>query len=220
LYSDRREPCWLCWKSWKIRAGDIVTSRSDTRQSELSVASRELIERARDGDSRALSTLFRRQGDRLLRWARGRLPEWARRGNDTRDIVQDALLQTFRRFDAFQDRGKGALQAYLRRAVDNRIQDELRRVARRPAPTDDAALAARTSSTPSPLEYVLDQEKQDQYVRALHTLTIDEQRLVVGRLTMGYNYEQLAALTHRATAESARQAVRRAVIKLAKTMEN
>jgi RNA polymerase sigma-70 factor (ECF subfamily) len=197
-----------------------VARRSDSRLTETTVASRELIDRARDGDQRALSTLFRRQGDRLLRWARGRLPGWARTGTDTRDIVQDALLQTFRRFDGFQDRGKGALQAYLRRAVDNRIQDELRKVRRRPAPTDESVLEGQPSIAPSPFEHALDQEQQELFTHALATLTADEQRLVVGRLTLGYNYEQLAALTSRTTAESARQAVRRAVIKLAKAMEH
>jgi RNA polymerase sigma factor (sigma-70 family) len=148
------------------------------------------------------------------------LPVWARTGTDTRDIVQDALLQTFRRFDGFQDRGRGALQAYLRRAVDNRIQDELRKVRRRPTPTDDGVLEGQPSIAPSPFEQALDQEQQALFMNAVARLTADEQRLVVGRLTLGYNYEQLAALTNRTTAESARQAVRRAVIKLAKAMEN
>ena len=91
--------------------------------------SKELLARTRQGDERALSALFRRHGRALRQWARGRLPKWARGVNDTADIVQDALLQTFRRIDRFEDRGKGALQAYLRQAATNRIRDEIRRVA-------------------------------------------------------------------------------------------
>src|SRR3954462_5064684 len=92
--------------------------KQDTRPS-LSTAG--LIERARGGDQRAVNTLFRRQGHWLRRWARGRLPQWARAIHDTADVVQDALMQTMRHIDRFEDRGKGALRAYLRQAVDNRI---------------------------------------------------------------------------------------------------
>src|SRR4051812_12975696 len=90
--------------------------------------SRRLLERARSGDSRAISALFRRHAATLRRWASGRLPRWARVVNDTADVVQDVLLQTFRRLDRFEDRGRGALRAYLRQAVLNRINDEIRKV--------------------------------------------------------------------------------------------
>src|SRR5688572_8356596 len=91
-----------------------------------------LIERARAGDSRAVNTLFRRHGEALRRWAQGRLPRWARAAGDTADLVQDVLLKTFRRIDRFDNRGKGALRAFLRQAVTNRITDEMRSALRRP----------------------------------------------------------------------------------------
>ena len=86
-----------------------------------------LIERARQGDQDALERLFAQHLQPLQRWARGRLPRWARDLADTDDLVQDALAQTFKRLDAFEIRGVGALRAYLRQAVTNRIRDELRR---------------------------------------------------------------------------------------------
>src|SRR5438034_8500227 len=91
-----------------------------------------LIERARAGDELALGQLFARHLRPLQRWASGRLPKWARDVTDTDDLVQDTLLQTFKRIEAFDPRHVGALQAYLRQAVLNRIRDELRRKARRP----------------------------------------------------------------------------------------
>jgi hypothetical protein len=42
--------------------------------------------------------------------------------------------------------------------------------------------------------------------------------LVVGRIELGFNYDQLALISGRATPEAARQAVRRAVKKLAERM--
>jgi RNA polymerase sigma factor (sigma-70 family) len=186
--------------------------------SDTGTPSRELLHRARGGDDHALSSLFRRNGHALLRWARGRLPRWARSVSDTTDIVQDVLLQTFRRIEVFEDRGKGALQAYLRQAVDNRIRDELRRVATRPVAELNDVLGELPSLEPSPFQAAAAAEQHARYKQALATLTHEEQVLVVGRLELGYNYDQLAAISNRPSAEAARLAVRRAVIKLAKRL--
>src|SRR4029078_9466316 len=90
-----------------------------------------LLERARAGDRAALESLVARHLPRLQRWASGRLPRWARDMADTQDLVQETLFQTFKRIEAFEPRGEGALQAYLRQAVLNRIREELRRAKRR-----------------------------------------------------------------------------------------
>src|SRR6187399_3078796 len=91
-----------------------------------------LLARARAGDPTALDELMGRHLPRLRRWASGRLPRWARDVADTQDLVQETLLQTFKRIDRFETRGDGALQAYLRQGVLNRIRDEFRRARRRP----------------------------------------------------------------------------------------
>src|SRR5262245_60336838 len=91
-----------------------------------------LIERVRTGDREALERLFGSHATLLRRWASGRLPRWARQLSDTDDLVQDALLQTFKRIEDFEPRGAGSLQAYLRQSVLNRLRDELRRLARTP----------------------------------------------------------------------------------------
>ena len=95
-----------------------------------------LIERARAGDQEALERLFSRYLKPLQRWASGRLPKWARDLADTDDLVQDTLAQTFKKIDDFEPRHVGALQAYLRQAVLNRIRNELRRKGRQPQTTD------------------------------------------------------------------------------------
>lgn len=189
----------------------------ETPQSSLN--SDELIARAKAGDQGALSALFRRQLGPLRNWARGRLPRWARAVTDTADLVQEALLQTFRRLDRFDDRGRGALQAYLRRAIANRVVDEIRRVARRPIDFDDGeAGLEHPDEGPSPFDQVLDAEHEKLYKAALATLTEDERQLVVGRLELDYWYEQLALVSNRTTADAARIAVRRAVLKLVQRM--
>src|SRR5262245_59355796 len=94
-----------------------------------------LIERAQAGDPDALDRLLASHLTPLRRWATGRLPHWARDVADTDDLVQDTLLQTFKRLDGFEVRGAGALLAYMRQSVLNRVRDELRRKGRRPETT-------------------------------------------------------------------------------------
>ena len=85
-----------------------------------------LIARARAGEAQALDQLFARHRKPLQRWASGRLPRWARDISDTEDLVQETLLSTFKRIEVFEPRRVGALQAYLRQALLNRIREELR----------------------------------------------------------------------------------------------
>jgi hypothetical protein len=61
-----------------------------------------LLARAQRGDAVALEALMGRYLTRLQRWATGRVPAGARSLLDTDDVVQDALLNTFRRLDQFQ----------------------------------------------------------------------------------------------------------------------
>jgi RNA polymerase sigma-70 factor (ECF subfamily) len=64
----------------------------------------------------------------------------------------------------------------------------------------------------------VDGERARHYKAALATLSDEERMLVVGRIELGFNYDQLALISGRATPEAARQAVRRAVKKLAERM--
>lgn len=187
-----------------------------SRSPSVSRSSQLLLRLAKAGDSRALSALFGRQKSALRKWARGRLPTWARSAVDTNDLVQEALVHTFKRLNSFEDRGRGALQFYLREAVRNRIRDELRKVGRQPMRTslDDGI----EDDGQSPFERTLDSEMMRRFKSKLACLTDSEQQLVVGRIQMGYTYEQLALATGRETADAARVALRRAVLKLARKM--
>ncbi|HUG94030.1 MAG TPA: sigma-70 family RNA polymerase sigma factor, partial [Planctomycetaceae bacterium] len=171
-----------------------------------------LIDRARAGDRDAAERLFARHLAPLQRWATGRLPQWARDLTDTEDLVQDALLQTFRRIETFEVRGAGALQAYLRQAVVNRIRDEFRRKGRRP---DTTALdAAELESVLSPLDQAIGHEALETYQQALQRLTPEDREAIVGRIEMGYSYGELAQVLGRPSAEAARKAAQRAVVRL------
>jgi RNA polymerase sigma-70 factor (ECF subfamily) len=176
----------------------------------------QLLLRARRGDREALDELFARHLPGLRRWARGRLPRWARDLYDTGDLVQDAVMRTFRRLESFEPRRQKALQAYLRRAVLNQLRDEVRRLGRNPAP--DALTLDFADAGPSPHEQASQGETEERYRRALQKLSPDDRELVVGRLELEYSFEQLALATGRPTPDAARMGLRRALLKLAQEM--
>ena len=182
-------------------------------------SSAELLVRVRTGDSEALDTLLRRYVPALRRWARGRLPRWARDLAETEDLVQETLINSLRHLDKFDYRREGALQAYLRQAVLNRIADECRRIMRRPAVTElDERIedAERTS----PLEAAIGVEAVERYEKALQELRPEDREAIVGRIEMGYSYQELAVMLGRSSAEAARVAVSRALVKLAEKMRH
>ncbi len=175
-----------------------------------------LLERARAGDRAALEALIARYLPRMQRWASGRLPPWARDMADTQDLVQETLFQTFKRIDRFDPRGEGALQAYLRQALSNRLRDELRRSKRRPPHGElDSQLADHDRS---PLEAAIGAEALERYERALSTLRPEDSEMVVAKIELGYTHQEIAELFGKPTANAARMAVERAIVRLAKEM--
>lgn len=176
-----------------------------------------LLARARLGDASAIGHLLDRCLPELRRWAQGRLPRWARAAADTTDVVHDVLLDTLRRLPTLDFRGRRALAAYLRQAVQNRIRDEHRRFARwgnhGELSEDWVDLA------PSPLDRVITDETKRRYRAALARLTPGERELIVGHVELDYSHEQLGCMTGRSR-QAARMALRRAVGRLAEQMRD
>jgi RNA polymerase sigma factor (sigma-70 family) len=175
-----------------------------------------LIQRANAGDAAAADRLFARYAPALQRWTRGRLPRWARDIADTHDIVQDALLQTFRHLGGFEYRGEGALHAYLRQAVMNRIREELRRRQRRGGREDlDPLMEAEG---PSPLESAIGRETLDRYERALGMPSIDDREAIIARVELGLSHREIAEALGKPSEDAARMTVARALVRLVKAM--
>jgi len=176
-----------------------------------------LIQRVREGDKDSLERLMQRHVAPLRRYVSGRLPRWARDLADTDDLVQDTLLRTFSKLDAFDVRGVGALQAYLRQAVMNRLRDELRRKGRAPVLVDVHEL--NVAGEGSPLEEAIGAEAAARYVAALARLEPEEREAIIGRVEMDYSYAELAEVLGKPTADAARKAARRALLRLAEEMK-
>src|SRR5438445_7579661 len=107
----------------------------------------DFLAKARSGDSEALNRLLERYLPRFQRWARRRMPAGIRSMSDTGDIVQESIINALRNVNAFELRTEGALQAYLRRSVNNRIIDQFRPHGRHPRreKIPDEVIAADTS---------------------------------------------------------------------------
>jgi len=176
-----------------------------------------LIERARAGDQEAIERLFARHLKPLQRWARGRLPKWARDLADTDDLVQDTLVQTFKRIEDFEPRRVGALQAYLRQALLNRIRNELRRKGRQPHATDLDGI--EVESVESPLEQAIGREAVERYEAALQRLKPEEREAIIARVEMDYSFEELAEVLGKPTPDAARKTAHRALVRLAEEMK-
>jgi RNA polymerase sigma-70 factor (ECF subfamily) len=192
-----------------------VTPGGPTRGSVASTA--DLLQRARHGDTDALNELFSRYLPSLRRWARGRLPRWTRDVRDTDDVVQETLIQTLKHLGSFEPRHEGALQAYLRQALVNRVRDEVRRVGRHAIP--DAIVDEHPDVSASPLEEAIGREALERYEGALHRLRPEEREVVIARVELGQSYQQIAAGHGKASADAARMAVSRALVRLAEEMD-
>jgi RNA polymerase sigma-70 factor (ECF subfamily) len=172
----------------------------------------ELVVRARAGDRTAVEALLQRCLPDLKRWAHGRLPAFARGTLDTGDLVQEAALHAIRRLDVFEPRHVGAMQAYLRQSVINRIRDEVRRVARHPAAVelnDD-----QPSDATSPLESAIETESYERYRDALQRLNTRDREMIVARVEVQWSLPEIAQRFGLNTVDAARMAVMRAVRRL------
>lgn len=173
----------------------------------------DVLERAREGNGEAARVLIERTVGPLRRWARGRLPHYARAGANTEDVVQDAVLRALARVEHFEHRSVDGMQKYLRESVRNRIRDEVRRVSRRgvgeelPESLHDGGY--------SPLEELILKERSERYLAALRTLKPSDRMAIIFRLEHRHSFEEIAQKLGKASPDAARMTVSRAVKRLA-----
>jgi RNA polymerase sigma-70 factor, ECF subfamily len=170
-----------------------------------------------DGGLRqAANSLLQRYLPQLRRWAHGRLPASSRNLLDTWDIVQEVAMSAFLRLSRQDLDRVRALQAYLQRAVLHRIENERRNASGRPvtAPLDGLEIDGGAAS---PLDEALRKECGRRVRVGLRRLPHKDQMAILARLD-GYTYEQIALMLDKPTPEAARQAVARAVARLAEAL--
>ncbi|HET7695950.1 MAG TPA: sigma-70 family RNA polymerase sigma factor [Vicinamibacterales bacterium] len=215
-YADNHTNCTL-EAGRTIDLEGVVTALTPAAAPLPTPTTERLLARARRGEAGALGLLIARCLPDLHKWAHRRLPRWIRSAADTHDVVQDAVLGTLARLDAFQPQGRRALAGYLRTAVRNRIADEHRRAAR--WLVSAAPAEALPSDAASPLQQAIDHETERRYRAALARLSTRDQQLIVAHFELDYSHAQLGCMIGRSP-HAARMALTRAIARLAAQMRD
>jgi RNA polymerase sigma factor (sigma-70 family) len=176
----------------------------------------DLLARARDGNDAAFDIVFERCVRGLRRFAAGRLPTQCRGMNDTEDLVQDTVIRALHHLDGFEFRHEGALLAYLRQSLLNRIVDEVRKASRRPLAVTLGE--EHEDRAESPLDAAIGRENVERYEEALARLRARDRAAIVLRLEQQAGYEELAVQLGMPSPNAARVAVKRALFRLAERM--
>lgn len=175
-----------------------------------------LLEQVLAGDEVALDRLLQRHLPLLQRWATRRLPQWARNGIDTADLVQETAVQALKHLKTFEYRGDGSLQAYLRQCFMNKLRDQLRRKA---IGHHQSLPSILTTDAASPYDALLASRLVASYERALDQMSREDRELIVARMELELSYAEIAERTHKPSHDAARMAVSRAVLRLAELMK-
>jgi RNA polymerase sigma-70 factor (ECF subfamily) len=176
----------------------------------------DLLLKAQSGDEESLNRLLARYLPRLKRWASGRLPWALRTMLDTGDLVQDAVVNALPHLNRLEIRTEHAFQFYLQRAVKNRIIDLHKRAGRRPV-REELPEDARAPDN-SPEVKAIQAEALECYERALASLKNEESQALVLRVELGFDYQAIATQLGKPSADAARMAVTRAMVRLADKM--
>jgi len=187
------------------------------RASPLQATTASILARAQAGDSGAQGLLYRRFQPRLIRWASGRLPPYARGLLETGDLVQIAFQRALTNLKGFENRRPGAFLAYLREILGNVIRDEIRQARRRPAPRELSEEVAEDK--PSPLEEAIGSEAWARYEEALRRLSQDQREAVILRIELGLSYREIAEIQELDKPNTARMRVARGLAKVAEMLD-
>ena len=134
--------------------------------------------------------------------------------------MQETVFRAFRNVEAFEIRGEGSLQAYLRQTLLNQIRQEIRRAATRIPVSEGLPDGDHVEAPgPSPLEAALGAEAIERYERALDRLRPEDREAIVARIELGLSHKEVAEALGKSSANAARMAVERAVSRLLKEME-
>lgn len=174
-----------------------------------------LVKQAQVGDPEAWKALVARYSPRLQKWVHGRLPSAARHLLDTDDVIQEVLMALLRRLPALED--AAAFPGYLRQAVLNRLRDAYRRQVYETGWKETFDYA---DFRPGPAEDLRGGDLARRYEAILTGLSERDRGAIVGRLEWGLAYSELAAELGLASADAARMAVSRALVRLTRALRD
>ena len=156
----------------------------------------ELVERARQGDTRAFGELVDRHRPAVYRAALAALRSPA----DAEDVAQEAFVTAYRKLDGF--RGDASFKTWLlaitwRKALDRRgsLGRRLRRLAGGAAESDADPMARVADTGPSQEDALLSAELVRQTRRLVATLPAKLRDVLLLAGSGDYTYEEIATMT-------------------------
>jgi RNA polymerase sigma-70 factor (ECF subfamily) len=172
-------------------------------------AQEELVSKARSGDRGAFDDLVRESTDDLLAFVASRLGRNLRGQLEPEDIVQEAFLRAFERFNDFKWRGRGSLRRWLFAIAEHLIRNQSRK--------GIAGRAVRPieiqGSEPSPSRAVRREERFDKLRDALMSLSPDHRRVIQLARIEGLKIKEIAERMER-TPGAVKQLLSRALDRL------
>jgi RNA polymerase sigma-70 factor (ECF subfamily) len=179
----------------------------------------ELVRRIQGGEDAAWNELYMRYHDQLLLAVRTRLGERLRAHLQSEDIFQSVALDALDALRAFEYRGPGSLERFLRTLVMNKIRDRAdtfgAQKRRGGVPLTDAVLAS--ASDPATEVRYHDTETYARLEAALGTLPDEQREIVLLRRVDGMSSKEVAEHLGKSD-ESVRKAYSRALARLATAM--
>jgi RNA polymerase sigma-70 factor (TIGR02952 family) len=184
-------------------------TRNYSSSSEID-AQRNLVLQAKAGDADAFGQLYELYLDRIYRYIYYRVTD----EQTAEDLISQVFIKAWEKLDGYQPSGTPFV-AWLYTIAHNTVIDHYRT---RKETVDIDSTIALVSDAPSPHEQAELHFEADYLRAALHTLTSEQQQVVVLKFISGLRTEEIAAQLHKS--EGAIRAVQmRALQALARQME-
>ena len=150
---------------------------------------RDLLERARNGDSQAFADLFEPLRPRLLATIRTRLSPAIRQRVDPEDVLQDTYIRGLHSLSRFEWQGEDSLARWLVAIASHVALDVVRHEGRRPALRIE--LDVRGDGT-APSRGLRRLERRERLMKALRTLSPEHQTVLELSRMEGQSIREIA----------------------------
>ncbi len=147
-----------------------------------------LLGAVRAGDAKARERLIARIEPLLMRFARGRVPQFLRYEQDTSDLMQSTWLRVLDKLDHIALQRPGDFFAYVRATLINALRESLRKHGRAPVARDGGDRAAIEESLPAES---IDLDDWLSYEQALAKLAPEVRNLVLMRFEFGMSFAEI-----------------------------
>lgn len=189
---------------------------------------RRLVAKAKSGDKEAENKLYEIYSERILGIVRLSMGNELRNKMQSMDLVQDALLCSFRDLGDFTYRNEGDFLRWLSHIVKNRIRDNIRKLHRQKRDTrnevpppwerDTSGPGVEPADTTTPSKIISKKEEQEKLEKAMLRLNPEYREVILLAEIEGLSYKQIGEKIGKSP-DAARMLLARALNALSKAYE-